>query len=50
MVVKEEVMAPMEIPEKMKPLLVEYKEMVPDELHDGFPPIRDIQNHIDLIL
>nr|GEX18921.1 putative reverse transcriptase domain-containing protein [Tanacetum cinerariifolium] len=37
-----------EIPKAMIPLLEELIVVFPDELPDGFPPLRDIQHHIDL--
>ncbi|GJX81570.1 putative nucleotidyltransferase, ribonuclease H, partial [Tanacetum coccineum] len=37
-----------EIPEAMIPLLEEFSDVFPDKLLDGFPPLRDIQHHIDL--
>jgi len=48
-VFKEEVTPPAEIPEKMRPLLEEFKKVMHDELLEGLPPMRDIQHHIDLI-
>ncbi|GJV67926.1 putative nucleotidyltransferase, ribonuclease H, partial [Tanacetum coccineum] len=36
-----------EIPEAMIPLLEEFLDVFPDELHDRLPPLRDIQHHID---
>ena len=50
LVVKEEVTRTVRIPEKMKPLLEEFKGVVHDELPKGLPPMRDIQHYIDLIL
>ena len=47
--VKEEVIPPTKIPEKMKPLLEEFKGVADDELPKGLLPMRDIQHHIDLI-
>ncbi|PKH86496.1 hypothetical protein CRG98_049987 [Punica granatum] len=40
----------MEVPEEAKPLLAEFEEIIPEELPDGLPPMRDIQHQIDLIL
>nr|GEV21352.1 putative reverse transcriptase domain-containing protein [Tanacetum cinerariifolium] len=37
-----------EIPEAMFPLLEEFSDVYPDELHDALPPLCDIQHHIDL--
>ena len=42
LVVKEEVAPSIEIPEKMKPMLEEFKRVVYDELPEGLPPMRDI--------
>ena len=50
LVVKEEVAPPIDIPEEMKPVLEEFKRILPPELPDGLPPMRDIQHHIDVIL
>lgn len=38
------------IPETIKPLFVDFKEILSDELPDGLPSMRDIQHHIDLVL
>nr|GEU37960.1 putative reverse transcriptase domain-containing protein [Tanacetum cinerariifolium] len=37
-----------EIPEAMFPLLEEFSDVFPDELHDALPPLCDIHHHIDL--
>lgn len=37
-------------PEAVQSLLAEFKGILPDQLPDGFPPMRDIQYHIDLVL
>ncbi|GJY93614.1 hypothetical protein Tco_0509396, partial [Tanacetum coccineum] len=37
-----------EIPKATIPLLEEFLDVFPDELPDGFSPLRDIQHHIDL--
>nr|GEU37798.1 putative reverse transcriptase domain-containing protein [Tanacetum cinerariifolium] len=37
-----------EIPEAMFPLLEEFSDVFPDELHDALPSLCDIQYHIDL--
>ena len=38
------------LPLIMKTILEEFKDVVPDEIPHGLPPIRDIQHHIDLVL
>nr|GEV22477.1 hypothetical protein [Tanacetum cinerariifolium] len=45
-----EVASNSEIPEAMFPLLEEFSDVFPDELHDALPPLCDIQHHIDLEL
>jgi len=44
-VVKEEVAPSIEVPEKMKPMLEEFKEVAHDGLPKRLPPMRDIQHH-----
>nr|GFB05772.1 putative reverse transcriptase domain-containing protein [Tanacetum cinerariifolium] len=44
----EEVVEGSEIPEAMFPLLKEFSDVFPDELHDALPHLCDIQHHIDL--
>ena len=46
LVVKKEVTPLAEIPEKMRPLLEEFKWVIHDELPKGLPPMRHIQHHI----
>ncbi|GJV20458.1 hypothetical protein Tco_1369478 [Tanacetum coccineum] len=48
MLIGKEVAKDSKIPEAMIPLLEEFYNVFPDELPDGFPPLRDIQHHIDL--
>jgi len=49
LVVKEKVTPSIEVTEKMKLTLEEFKRVVHDELSEGLPSMRDIQHHIDLI-
>jgi len=49
LVVKKEVAPTIEVFEKMKPMLEEFKKAIHDELPEGLPPMKDIQHHIDLI-
>lgn len=36
-------------PEVVQPLLAEFKDILPDELPDGLPPIKAIQYHVNLV-
>ena len=45
LVIKEKVAPPIEVPEKMKLVLEEFKRVVHGELSEGLPPMRDIQHH-----
>ena len=38
-----------EQPEEVKPLLAKFRELMPEEIPDGLPPLQNIQHHIDLI-
>ncbi|PKI65503.1 hypothetical protein CRG98_014113 [Punica granatum] len=39
-----------DIPPVVKSLLEKFRNVVPDEIPSGLPPMRDIQHHIDLVL
>ena len=41
---------PTSLPAELKPLIEEFRAVLSDELPDSFPPARDIQHQIDLIL
>ena len=47
--VKKEVAPSVEIPEKMKPMLEEFKRVVYEEFPERLSPMRDISQHINLI-
>jgi len=49
-VIKEEVAPSIEVPQKMKPMLKEFKKVIHDKPPERLPPMRDIQPHIDLII
>ena len=49
LVVIEEVALSIEVSEKIKLMLEEFKRVVHDELLEGLPPMKDIQHYIDLI-
>lgn len=36
-------------PSEFSPILQEFEDLFPDELPGGLPPLRDIQQHIDLV-
>ena len=38
-----------QIPVEVQTLLKEFDDVVPEDLHVGLPPIRNIQHHVDLI-
>ncbi|XP_057522558.1 uncharacterized protein LOC130802561 [Amaranthus tricolor] len=47
--VTKEVEQAAEIPQAVKPLLQQFKDVFPDELPEGLPPVRGIEHQIDLI-
>ena len=49
LIVKEVVAPSIEVSEKIKLMLEEFKRIVHNELPEGLPPTRDIQHHIGLI-
>lgn len=38
------------MPDVIQPLLVEFQDVLTDDLSEGLPPLRDIRHAIDLIL
>jgi len=38
-----------EVPEIMRPMLEEFQDIMPEEMPEGLPPMRDIQHYIDLV-
>ena len=46
----EETESEKEIPKEVEPILAEFVDVVPEEIPHGFPPMRDIQHQIDLVL
>ena len=38
-----------EVPKCVKKVLEEFKEVLPKDLPEGLPPLRNIQHHIDLV-
>ncbi|KAJ4719092.1 RNA-directed DNA polymerase [Melia azedarach] len=50
MVAKDEELKPMvEVPKVIQPLLPEFSDIIPEEMPDGLPPMRDIQHSIDFV-
>jgi len=49
-VVKEEVAPSINVPEKMMPMLEEFKRVVQDELSKGLPPMRESNTTLILFL
>lgn len=38
-----------DVPSELEPLLKEFEDAMHEELHEGLPPLRDIQHQIDWI-
>lgn len=38
-----------DIPQRVKSLMSKYKDIIPQELPEGHPPLRDVLHHIDLV-
>ncbi|XP_034896397.1 uncharacterized protein [Populus alba] len=49
LVVEEEVGASVTIPDRLKPLINQFRDITSEELPNNLPPLRDVQHHIDLI-
>lgn len=49
LLVKGEVTKPAAVPDLLQPLLDEFHDLIPEELPDGVPPMREIQHQIDLV-
>ncbi|KAL8126559.1 hypothetical protein AgCh_013727 [Apium graveolens] len=48
LVIKGETPGSAKYPSKVQPIIDEFASLVPDELPESLPPVRDIQHHIDL--
>ena len=49
LVVEGEVEASVTVPDRLKPLIDQFRDITSEELPNNLPPLRDVQHHIDLI-
>jgi hypothetical protein len=49
LMVEGEVEASVTVPDRLKPLIDQFRDITSEELPNNLPPLRDVQHHIDLI-